>query len=208
LGKIDEESQSTESAKLFKNAWMKTFILYGIVFTAVGLALLILVKAFNLGDTPLFLDVKAFVGEYGLVGIFFATVLAGTVVPLGSPALVVAASLLGVPKIPLVFVATTGFTLGMAVNYGLVYSLGRPYITKKMSATKLEELTRLWERWGWMIYVVFGLIPVLPVELLAFLCGLLKTRVDHFLVFSFVPRLIVFLLLAYFGEYVGLWIGG
>jgi membrane protein YqaA with SNARE-associated domain len=208
LGKIDEESQSTESAKLFKNAWMKTFILYGIVFTAVGLALLILVKAFNLSDTPLFLDVKAFVGEYGLVGIFFATVLAGTVVPLGSPALVVAASLLGVPKIPLVFVATTGFTLGMAVNYGLVYSLGRPYITKKMSATKLEELTRLWERWGWMIYVVFGLIPVLPVELLAFLCGLLKTRVDHFLVFSFVPRLIVFLLLAYFGEYVGLWIGG
>jgi len=208
LGKIDEESRSTESAKLFKNAWMKTFVLYGIVFTAVGIALLILVKVFNLGDTPLFLDVKAFVAEYGLVGIFFATVLAGTVVPLGSPALVVAASLLGVPKIPLVFVATTGFTLGMAVNYGLVYSLGRPYITKKMSATKLEELTRLWERWGWMIYVIFGLIPVLPVELLAFLCGLLKTRVDHFLVFSFVPRLIVFLLLAYFGEYVGLWIGG
>ena len=208
MGKIDEESRSTESAKLFKNAWMKTFVLYGIVFTAVGIALLILVKVFNLGDTPLFLDVKAFVAEYGLVGIFFATVLAGTVVPLGSPALVVAAALLGVPKIPLVFVATTGFTLGMAVNYGLVYSLGRPYITKKMSATKLEELTRLWERWGWMIYVIFGLIPVLPVELLAFLCGLLKTRVDHFLVFSFVPRLIVFLLLAYFGEYVGLWIGG
>ncbi len=193
---------------MFKNAWLKTFILYGLVFTAVGVALLILIKVFNVGDMPLFLDMKAFVAAYGLVGIFCATVVAGTVVPLGSPALVVAAALFGVPKLPLVVVAATGFTVGMAVNYGLVYSLGRPYLLKKISATKLEELTGLWARWGWMIYVTFGLIPVLPVELLAFLCGLIKTRVDHFLVLTFIPRFIVFLVLAYFGEYVGLWIEG
>jgi membrane protein YqaA with SNARE-associated domain len=207
MGKIDERNRSTGSSNLFKNTWINSLLLYGIVFAVLGIAILILIKFFNIGDTPLFLDVKAFVAEYGLVGIFFATILAGTVVPLGSPALVVAAALLGVPKIPLIFVATTGFTIGMAVNYGLSYYLGRPYITKKMSAEKLEELTRLWERWGWMLYTVFGLIPVLPVELLAFLCGFLKTRLDHFLVLSFVPRLIVFLLLAYFGEHVGVWIG-
>ncbi len=193
---------------MFKNAWLKTFVLYGLVFTAVGVALLILIKVFNVGDTPLFQDMKAFVAAYGLVGIFCATVVAGTVVPLGSPALIVAAALLGVPKLPLVVVAATGFTVGMTVNYGLVYSLGRPYILKKISAIKLEELTGLWARWGWMIYVIFGLIPVLPVELLAFLCGLIKTRVDHFLVLTFIPRFIVFLVLAYFGEYVGLWIEG
>lgn len=197
-----------ESAYVFKDAWLKTVVLYGLVFTAVGVALLVLIKVFNVGDTPWFLDMKAFVAAYGLVGIFCATVLAGTVVPLGSPALVVAAALLGVPKLPLVVVATTGFTVGMAVNYGLVYSLGRPYILKKISTSKLEELTGLWARWGWMIYVTFGLIPVLPVELLAFLCGLIKTRVDYFLVLTFIPRLIVFLVLAYFGEYVGLWIEG
>lgn len=207
MGEIDERNRSTGSPSLFKNAWMKSFLLYGVLFAVVGIAILILVKVFNVGGTQLFWDVKAFVAEYGLAGIFFATVLAGTVVPLGSPALVVAAALLGVPKIPLIFVATTGFTIGMAVNYGLVYYLGRPYITKKMSADKLVDLTRLWERWGWMLYAVFGLIPVLPVELLAFVCGFLKTRIDHFLILSFTPRFIVFLLLAYFGEYVGTWIG-
>ncbi|KON26104.1 hypothetical protein AC480_06385, partial [miscellaneous Crenarchaeota group archaeon SMTZ1-55] len=80
---------------------------------------------------------QAFVADYGLVGIFFATLLAGTVVPLGSPALVVAAALFGAPKIPLIGVATTGFTLGMLVNYGLAYYLGRPYVRKKVSAEKL-----------------------------------------------------------------------
>jgi membrane protein YqaA with SNARE-associated domain len=186
---------------------MKSFLLSGVMFTILGIAILIILKVFNIGDTPLFLDVKAFVVEYGLAGIFFATILAGTIVPMGSPALVMAAALLGVPKIPLILVATTGFTIGMAVNYSLVYYLGRPYITKKMSAEKLEELTRLWERWGWILYVVFGFIPVLPVELLAFVCGFLKTRIDHFLILSFTPRFIVFLLLAYFGEYIGMWIG-
>ena len=207
MGKIDEGNRSTGSSSLFKNAWMKSFLIYGIVFAVLGIAILILVKVFNVSDTPLFLDVKAFVAEYGLAGIFFATILAGTIVPMGSPALVMAAALLGVPKIPLIFVATTGFTIGMAVNYGIVYYLGRPYITKKMSAEKLEELTRLWERWGWTLYAVFGLIPVLPVELLAFVCGFFKTRIDHFLILSFTPRFIVFLLLAYFGEYVGMWLG-
>jgi membrane protein YqaA with SNARE-associated domain len=78
---------------------------------------------------------------------------------------------------------------------------------KKVSAERLEETTRLWNRWGWILYTIFGLIPVLPVELLSLFCGLLKTRLDVFLALSFTPRLIVFAILAYFGEYVGTWIG-
>jgi membrane protein YqaA with SNARE-associated domain len=45
------------------------------------------------------------------------------------------------------------------------------------------------------------------VELLAFICGLLKTRLTTFIILSFVPRLIVFTLLAYFGQYLGAWLG-
>jgi membrane protein YqaA with SNARE-associated domain len=120
---------------------------------------------------------------------------------------VVAAASLGMPKIPLVLVATVGFTLGMLINYSLAYRLGRPYVVKKVSAETLDETTTLWERWGWILYIIFGLIPVLPVELLSLLCGLLKTRLDIFLALSFTPRLIVFSLLAYFGEHVGIWMG-
>jgi len=119
----------------------------------------------------------------------------------------VAAAAFEVSKIPLILIATVGFTIGMMINYGLAYRLGRPYVMKKATSEELEEIMHLWGKWGWILYTIFGLIPVLPVELLSLVCGLLKTRLDIFLILSFVPRLIVFAILAYFGEYVGVWIG-
>ena len=204
---IADRDSSKRFSDLLKTSWVRSSILLGIIIVAVGLVAIFLFRSFDLGSSQFFGDMKAFVAEYGLVGIFFATILAGTVVPLGSPALVVAAALFGVPKVSLILVATMGFTIGMLVNYGLAYYLGRPYVMKKVSVEKLEEVIHLWDRWGWILYTVFGLIPVLPVELLSFVCGLLKTRLDVFLILSFVPRLVVFAILAYFGEYVGWWIG-
>ena len=135
-----------------------------------------------------------------------ATILAGTVVPLGSPALVTVASFFINPA-ELILVASTGFTVGMLINYALAYKLGRPFVMKRMDPAHLEQIERLWGKWGLAIYVVFGLTPVLPVELLSFVCGLLKTRLLVFVVISFVPRLIVFTLIVYFGRYMGAWIG-
>jgi membrane protein YqaA with SNARE-associated domain len=206
-GKGTDGDASRGFSDLLKTSWVRSSLLVGAVIAAVGLILLGLFRSFDVGQSPFFGDIQAFVADYGLIGIFFATLLAGTVVPLGSPALVVAAALFGAPKIPLIGVATTGFTLGMLVNYGLAYYLGRPYVRKKVSAEKLDNIIHVWGQWGWVLYTIFGLIPVLPVELLAFVCGLLKTRVDVFLVLSFVPRLVVFAMLAYFGDYVGGWIG-
>lgn len=202
-----EDEKTRKFSDLMKVSWIKSAIILGIILTIIGLTIIYLLKYFNVSSSPLFLDAKVLMDKYGLLGVFAATILAGTLVPLGSPALVVAAAALGMPKIPLVLVATIGFTLGMLINYALAYRLGRPYVIRKVSAERLEETTMLWNKWGWILYTIFGLIPVLPVELLSLLCGLLKTRLDVFLALSFTPRLIVFAVLAYFGEHVGIWIG-
>lgn len=185
---------------------MRTSIKLALLLAAIGLIVIWLLKVFNIAATPLFSNVEAFFANYGLAGIFFATILAGTIVPLGSPALVVAAAFF-VDPILLILVASTGFTIGMTINYGLAYRLGRPYVTKKVPADHLEEIMHTWSKWGWIIYTIFGLIPVLPVELLSFICGLLKTRISTFLALSFAPRLMVFALLVYFGQSVGAWLG-
>ena len=203
----DRGNPSKRLLDTFRTSWVKSSIILGVITLAVGLIMLFLLKLINFGSTQLFLDIRALITDYGLAGIFFATILAGTVVPLGSPALVVAAALFGLPPLPLILVATIGFTIGMAVNYSLAYYLGRPYVKRKVARGKLEEITNLWRRWGWILYTVFGLIPVLPVELLSFICGFLKTRLDVFLVLSFLPRLIVFAILAYFGEQAAIWMG-
>ena len=185
---------------------MRSSIKLGVIATIVALVIIWLLKIFNVAATPMFFNISSFFATYGLVGIFVATVAAGTLLPLGSPALVVASSPFLDPVL-LILVATFGFTIGMTINYGLAYKLGRPYIQKRVSAEHLEEITCVWNKWGWTIYTIFGLIPVLPVELLSFICGFLKTSLTIFLALSFLPRFIIFTLLVYFGQYVGVWLG-
>jgi membrane protein YqaA with SNARE-associated domain len=192
--------------ELLKASYVRTSIKLGIVLTIAGLVAIWLLKVFNVAGTPLFTSMGTFFANYGLAGIFLATILAGTIVPVGSPALVAVASFF-IEPISLILVASAGFTLGMSINYALAYRLGRPFVVKRMDAEHLEQITRLWSKWGLVIYVLFGLTPVLPVELLSFVCGLLKTRVNTFLTLSFIPRLIVFALIVYFGRYIGAYLG-
>lgn len=191
---------------LLKASWMRSSIKFAIIGTIVALIVIWLLKAFNIAGIPLFSNIGAFFANYGLAGIFLATIAAGTIVPLGSPALVVAVSPF-VDPILLILVASFGFTLGMTINYSLAYRFGRPYVQKRITADHFEEIAWAWNTWGWIIYVIFGLIPFLPVELLAFICGFLKTPIATFVALSFLPRLIVFALLVYFGQYMGVWLG-
>ncbi|MEM3579105.1 MAG: VTT domain-containing protein [Candidatus Bathyarchaeia archaeon] len=200
-------NSTNQKLSMWKISWIKSSVIVGLAFLVTGLILIFVFKFFEVGKMPLFLDAKGFVREYGFVGIFFATILAGTVVPLGSPALVVAAASFGLNPILLALTATVGFTIGMMINYFLACRFGRPYLVKKMGAEELEAVAAIWNRWGWILYVLFGAVPILPVEFLALVCGLLKTRIQTFLVLSFTPRLAVFILLAYFGEALGGWIG-
>jgi membrane protein YqaA with SNARE-associated domain len=199
--------KANDGTSLLKASWMRSSIKLALIATVAGLIVIWLLKAFNVAGMQLFSDTQAFFASYGLAGIFLITIAAGTILPLGSPALVVAAALFGVDPVLLVLVASVGFTIGMTINYGLAYHFGRPYVQKRISVQRLEEMTSVWNKWGWIIYITFGLIPVLPVELLSFICGFFKTRMSTFLTLSFVPRLIVFAILVYFGQYLGAWLG-
>lgn len=196
-----------EKMDILKISWIRSSIILGLILLAIGIAAILILKIVNTSNMQILSDAKSFVENYGLLGVFIATIIAGTIIPLGSPALVVAAASFGINPLSLALVATVGFTMGISINYFLAYRLGRPYIIKKLGVEKMEEATLLWSRWGWILYVLFGVIPFLPVEFLALICGLLKTRVETFLILSFIPRLLVFSILAYFGETVGNWIG-
>jgi membrane protein YqaA with SNARE-associated domain len=206
---MPEQNQKANDSfsDLLKAPWMRSSIKLALLLTVAGIIIIGLLKVFNIAAAPLFSSMESFFMNYGLAGIFLATIIAGTIIPLGSPALVAAAALFGVNPILLILVASTGFTIGMTINYALAYRLGRPYVSKKISPAHIEQVSCVWNKWGWIIYTIFGLIPVLPVELLSFICGLLKTRITIFLALSFAPRLIVFALLTYFGQSAGAWLG-
>ncbi|MEM1552127.1 MAG: hypothetical protein QXH03_05630 [Candidatus Bathyarchaeia archaeon] len=151
-----EKEAKQNFSDVIKTLWVRSAIIVGLIFLAIGIAAIFIFKAINIGSFQIISDVKAFAKDYGVLGVFLATILAGTVVPLGSPALVVAAASLGIHPLPLMVAATTGFTIGMTINYFLAYRLGRPFVIKRLGAEKLEEATFLWSRWGWILYTLFG----------------------------------------------------
>ena len=84
---------------LLEASWMRSSIKLALIALVGGLVIIWLLKAFNVAGMQFFSDMGAFFVNYGLAGIFLATIAAGTIVPLGSPALVVAAALFGVNPI-------------------------------------------------------------------------------------------------------------
>lgn len=204
---MDKTCTQNKLSEILNVPWVRSSLILGGMLAAIGVTLILIFKFLELGASPIFVNTKNLVIEYGLAGIFVATILAGTIIPVGSPALVVIAASLGIHPMLLTIVATVGFTVGMVINYVLAYGLGRPFVVKKLGMERLEEISALWSRWGWIIYVIFGIIPVLPVEFLALFCGLIKARFSHFLILSFIPRLVVFTLLSYLGVQLGWWLG-
>ncbi|MEM2228623.1 MAG: VTT domain-containing protein [Candidatus Bathyarchaeia archaeon] len=185
---------------------IKSSLLLVVGFTALGLMLIFLLKNFSFNDLPFFLNVKSFIKKYGFIGVFFATILAGTIVPLGSPALITAAASFGLHPMYLALISTIGFTIGMVINYMLAYILGKNYVKKKIGENKFNEVSFLWMKWGWILYVIAGFIPTFPIEFLSLFCGVFKMRFNIFLILTFIPRFIIFMVLAYFGEWLGGWL--
>jgi len=187
--------------------WMKTsawLILIGVATCLVGIYLM---GVGVHGGSDTILLIKAMITSYGLIGVFVATIIAGTVVPLGSPAIVACAAGFGIPLAPLIVVASVGYTLGVTINYYLARIVGTKYVEGKVSKEKLEGMVRQWERWGILLLIVFGLVPGLPIDLLALVCGLLKTKIVYFLLISFCTRIAQFGAFALLGVTVGGWIG-
>jgi len=108
---------------ILKTSWMRSAIILAIIAVIAGIAIILLFQVFDLSDSQFLINLEEMFLSYGLLGIFIATIIAGTIIPLGSPALVAAAALFGVNPIALIIVSTSGFTLGMIINYILAYTL-------------------------------------------------------------------------------------
>ena len=89
-----EQSQKANYrlSDLLKASWMRSSIKLAIIATVIGVITIWILKITNIAGTPLLSDIGGFFTTYGLAGIFIVTIIAGTFVPLGSPALIVAVS--------------------------------------------------------------------------------------------------------------------
>jgi len=128
--------------------------------------------------------------EFGYLGLFFASFLAATILPLSSE--VVLGVLLGHDFSPLltIFVATTGNVLGSVVNYGLGLWGSQILLNKflGLSAQQIGKAETRFKKYG-VFSLLFAWVPIIG-DPLTVAAGILKV---NFLLFVFLVTIGKFL---------------
>lgn len=146
-------------------------------------------------------DIQSYLGEYvevyGLIGLFIATFLGGTLVPLSCDAFAVFALGLGLPLIPVIIVASLGTAFGGLSTF-FVGRAGSDKLQKKMSEKKLKKYQNLFQKKRGSFLIFFSSLTPVPFDPCALAAGALKMPTPKFTLVSFTGRFVrYFLLLTY-----------
>jgi len=118
--------------------------------------------------------------ELGYLGLFVASFLAATILPLSSEVVLTALLLSGVSPALLVAVATTGNVLGSCLNYALGYWGSKEIIKRwlKMSQEDFVKAEQRFVKYG-MFSLLFAWVPIIgdPITVVA---GVLRVRLAWF----------------------------
>lgn len=143
--------------------------------------------------------------QYGVWGMFVSSVLAGSVLPFSSEAVMIALLALGVNSWELIIWGTIGNVLGSVINYG-IGRLGREEWFEKYLHVKPESMDKarrfIKGRGAYMGF--FAFIPLLG-SAITILLGLMRANVPLTFLFIFLGKFIRYVLLvygAYLVEYV------
>ncbi|WP_332308335.1 YqaA family protein [Salinimonas lutimaris] len=119
--------------------------------------------------------------ELGWAGMFSSALLAATLLPLGSEAVMLALLAAGYAPLPLVLTATAGNVGGSLLNYWLGRYAGRAGVQKwlKVSDTTYLSAQHHFQKYGiWSL--CFAWLPVVG-DPLTFIAGILRTSLPVFL---------------------------
>lgn len=118
--------------------------------------------------------------EYGYIGMFFMSLAASSVLPLGSEWLLAALLVKGLDPVLLTATATCGNYLGAVTTYYIGY-FGSDFLTErilKISPEKRAKVTMIYEKYG-RASLLFSWLPVIG-DPLCFVSGVMKYNILPF----------------------------
>ncbi len=130
-----------------------------------------------------------FLLDHGLPALFLLSLIAATLLPLGSEWLLVALILQGLPPIQVVAVATAGNVLGALITYGIGI-WGSEFFMKKLLRVSQKQTARameLYQRYG-PLSLLFAWLPIIG-DPLCLAAGILRLQPLIFLCFVFIGKL-------------------
>lgn len=94
-----------------------------------------------------------------------------------------------------------GITIGGSIVFGISRFLGRPFVEKIISKRHIKFFSKILnsDRISYIIFILY-LIPGIPKDVLAYICGISNIRFRSFLIYSSLGRLPGIFISTYFGE--------
>ncbi len=141
-----------------------------------------------------------YVDAYGVLGMFFFALVAGTIIPFPIEPVLGGVVVLGSSKVYALILATAlGHLVGTLASFYLARYLREPYVYKKIDKKSIKTFNSFWAKSGdWILFVAL-LVPVIG-DIVAFLAGLSKMSVKRFIPIVAAAKLInytVYALLAF-----------
>ena len=127
--------------------------------------------------------------DHGLPALFLLSLLAATLLPLGSEWLLVALILQGLPSTQVVAVATLGNVLGAFITYGIGI-WGSEFFMKKLLRVDKEQTARameVYQRYG-AVSLLFAWLPIIG-DPLCIAAGILRLQPLLFLFLVFLGKI-------------------
>lgn len=138
-----------------------------------------------------------YLSELGHIGLFIASFLAATILPLSSEIVLSALLLSGLSPTTLVIIATTGNVLGSLTNYALGYWASLAGIKKWLRMSE-EDFMRAEQRF--LKYGIFSLffawVPIIGDPLTA-MAGVLRVRLRWFFILVTTGKFLRYVVISY-----------
>jgi len=135
--------------------------------------------------------------EFGYTGLFIASFLAATILPLSSEIVLSALLLNGLSPVALISIATTGNVLGSLTNYFLGYWASKEILKKwlKMSNEDFVRAEQRFTKYG-LLSLCFAWVPIIgdPITVVA---GVLRVRLFWFIILVTTGKLLRYIAITY-----------
>jgi len=134
--------------------------------------------------------------ELSYIGLFIASFLAATILPLSSEVVLSTLLLNDLPPAALIAVATTGNVLGSVVNYALGYWLSLDLVKKwlKMSEIEFVKAEKRFDKYG-KLSLCFAWVPVIG-DPLTVIAGVLRIHIVWFLALVTLGKLLRYIVVS------------
>ncbi len=172
-----------------KSMILKSLILAVVVVVALVLGLQGFGKAFP--DT--FSNLQTLADQYGLLGVFLVMFVGGTLFPLPVDAFYIGLVKLAINPWPIIIASIVASFFSGLLNYYIGYFLQDRIFGRFVKKEHLEKTKNLFDKYGPVGIIIFGAIPLSPVEdPISLFCGLVKMNVKKFALYWLVSRVLSF----------------